>query len=48
MKLNDWTSLAIQWLRLQDSNAGAVGLILVLGTKIPHVSQHGQKEKKII
>ena len=35
--------LAVQWLRCQASNAGGAGLILGGGTKIPHVSQDGQK-----
>ena len=40
------TSLAVQWLRLCASNAGAVGSIPPQGTKIPHAVLHGQKEKK--
>ena len=37
------TSLVVQWLRLCASNAGGVGLIPGWGMKIPHVSQHSQK-----
>ena len=35
------TSLAVQWLRLCGSNAGAMGSIPGWGTKIPHAVQHG-------
>ena len=31
---NDWTSLAVQWLRLCASNVGGMGLIPFWGTKI--------------
>ena len=34
-------SLAVQWLRLQVPNAGGTGG----RTKIPHATQHGQKNK---
>ena len=37
------TSLAVQWLRLSTSNAGAVGSIRCGGTKIPHAALCGQK-----
>ena len=36
------TSLVAQWLRLHVSTAGEAGLIPGWGTRIPHVSQHGQ------
>ena len=39
-------SLAVQWLRLHASNAGAEGWIPGWGTKIPHAMWRGQKEKK--
>ena len=32
-------SLAVQWLRLHTSNAGAMGSIPGQGTKIPHVTE---------
>ena len=38
-------SLVVQWLRLRDSTAGGTGLILGLGTKIPHAAGRGQKLK---
>ena len=37
--------LAVQWLRLHTSIAGGIGLIPGLGTKIPHATQHSQKNK---
>ena len=37
------TSLAVQWLRLCASNAGAMGLIAGQGAKIPHAVWRGQK-----
>ena len=40
-----WTSLAVQWLRLCDSDAGGAGLIPDPGTKIPHALRHGQKQQ---
>ena len=40
------TSLAVQWLRLCASTAGATGLILGRGTKIPHATRCGQKKKR--
>ena len=36
-----WTSLAVQWLRLQASTTGAVGSIPGQGTKIPYAEGHG-------
>ena len=36
------TSLAVQWLRLCTSNAGGIVSIPGQGTKIPHVTWHGQ------
>ena len=43
-----WTSLVVQWLGLNTSNARGKGLIPDPGTKIPHAAQHGQKIKKIL
>ena len=43
MKYN-WTSLAVQWLRLCTSNAGGTGLIPGQGTKI--CMPHGTVKKK--
>ena len=51
MKVNDKVSssyslgtfLVAQWLALHDSTAGDTSLILGWGTKIPHATQHGQK-----
>ena len=40
------TSLAVQWLRLQVSNAGRVGSIHAQGTEIPYAAQCGQKIKE--
>ena len=37
------SSLTVQWLRLQASNAGAMSLIPGRGTKIPHATRCGQK-----
>ena len=37
-KRRSWTSLAVQWLRLQVSNAGGKGSIPNLETNIPHVT----------
>ena len=45
-KRSSWTSLVVQWLGLQVSNAGGKGSIPGLGTNIPHVAWHGQKKKK--
>ena len=47
-KVNLWgTFLAIQWLRLQDSTAGSMGLIPGWETKILHASSvHAEKEGK--
>ena len=39
------TSLAAQWLRLHDPNAGGRGSISGGGTKIPHAMRYGQKKK---
>ena len=39
-------SLAVQWLGLGAFTAGAQGSIPGWGTKIPHVAQHSQPEKK--
>ena len=39
-------SLAVQWLRLQVSNAGCTGSIPPQGTEIPHAAQCGQKIKE--
>ena len=38
------TSLAVQWLGLCASTAGATGSIPGQGTKIPHAARHGQKK----
>ena len=35
----------VQWLRLQASTAGGMGLIPRGGTRIPHALRHGQKKK---
>ena len=40
------TSLEVQWLGLQASNAWCTGSIPVQGTKILHAMGHGQKKKK--
>ena len=40
------TSLVVQWLRLCASNAGGVGSIPGLGTKIPHAVQWEQEKQK--
>ena len=40
------TSLVVKWLRLESSNAGDMGLIPGMGTKIPHAAEPGQKKKK--
>ena len=39
------TSLVVQWLRLQASTIGSMGLIPGQGTKIPHAARRGQKAK---
>ena len=39
-------SLAVQWLGLRASIAGATDSIPGWGTKMPHAMQHGQKKKK--
>ena len=39
------TSPVVQWLRLCASNSRGVGLILSLGTEIPHASWHNQSKK---
>ena len=41
-----WTSLAVQWLRLPAFTAGGAGSIPGWGTKVPHATKHGQKIKK--
>ena len=40
------TSLGVQWLRLQASNAKGTGSIPGQGTKMPHAARHGQKTTK--
>ena len=35
----EWTSLAVQWLRLYTSNVGGMGSIPGWGTKISHAVQ---------
>ena len=40
--LKTGTSLAVQWLRLRTSKAGAVGSIPGRGTKISHAAWRGQ------
>ena len=45
-KLYLGTSLAVQWLRLHASNAGAAGSTPGQGTKILHASWRGQIKKK--
>ena len=35
-------SLVVQWLRVCTANAGGVGSIPGLGTKIPHAAWRGQ------
>ena len=42
------TSLEVQWLRLQTSSAGGVGLIPSQGTNAVWHSQKGQKKKRAI
>ena len=44
--LSRGTSLVVQWLRLCASNSRGVGLILSLGTEIPHASGHNQSKKR--
>ena len=44
-RCKEGTLLVVQ-LRLYDSNAGNTGLIPGQGTKIPHATGHGKKEKK--
>ena len=39
------TSLVVQWLRLQASNAGHMGSVPGLGTKILHAAGPGQKKE---
>ena len=39
--------LVVQCSRLRTSNVGHKGSILGWGTKTPHVTQHGQKIRKI-
>ena len=39
------TSLVVQWLRLQAPNAGHMGSIPGLGTKILHAAGPGQKKE---
>ena len=39
--------LAVHWLRLHASNAGAAGSIPGWGTKIPHAAWRGQKTKEV-
>ena len=45
LKINTGTSLVVQWLTFQVSNAGGVGLIPGWGPKILHTAQHGPKHK---
>ena len=40
------TSLVIQWLRLQTSNARVMGSIPDWGSKIPHAMRHRQTNKQ--
>ena len=42
------TSLAVQWLRHSASTAGGTGQLPGQGTKIPHASRCGQKEKRML
>ena len=42
------TSLVVQWLRLCAPNAGGMGSIPGLGTKIPHAVWCSQKKEKKI
>ena len=42
---NKGTSLVVQWLRLQASNTGGMGLIPGWGTKIPHALVWPKKNK---
>ena len=44
-KRKTWTSLEVQWLRLQTSTAGGMGSIPGLGTKNPYATKGGQKKK---
>ena len=46
LKRRHWISLAVQWLRLQVSTAGGMGLIPGWGTKILHAMQMMKKIKK--
>ena len=39
------TSLAVQWLRLQDFAAEGTSLIPGQGPKIPHAIRHGERKK---
>ena len=41
------TSLVVQWVRLCAPTAGGTGSVPGGGTKIPHVTQLGQKKKRI-
>ena len=45
LKLNSWTSLEVQWLKLSASTAGAVSSIPGWGTKILHIKRCGQDIK---
>ena len=45
-KVEGGTSLVVQLLRLQASTAGGTGSIAGQGSKIPHTTEHGQKERK--
>ena len=38
----------VQWLRLHTSDTGDMGLIPGGGTRIPHATWHGQKQKRCI
>ena len=42
-KRKTWTSLEVQWLRLQTSTAGGTSSIPGLGTKIPHAMRPKKK-----
>ena len=42
------TSLVVQWLRLHAPNAESLGSILGWGTKIPHATGMGYKNKKAL
>ena len=46
-RLSNWTELAVQWLRLQGSNAGSMGSIPGWGTMTLHAALHSQKFSNI-